>query len=304
MPSSSQSSSTRSTPINTDGKSAASSSPATTMTSTLSEPDNTITDNNNINYNNNNSLDDIFGSSPDERSHHYSQQDEFLEEQHAMRRNRYYETTQSTSNTVAAPVAVVASAEPSDLPSLRRQHVTAGYRDGIASSKSEHVQSGFDGGYPVGAQFGLRVGTILGILEGIVGGLESNNSGAGPVKKKRSIKQNADDDDNTGKHKEIEEAQRQRIERLMELYKSALKELNVETLFGGLKADDEEGDGENNEGKGIDFTEETKPENRLRQKAEPIVAKWEKLVDVTKWEESMEAVDSMEDLNAEEMNIS
>ncbi|OJJ99959.1 hypothetical protein ASPACDRAFT_60772 [Aspergillus aculeatus ATCC 16872] len=91
-----------------------------------------------------NTLDDIFGSSPphdapDHNHHHH---------------------TPAPAN------------EPSDLPSLRRQHVTAGYRDGLAASKSTQVQSGFDAGFPIGAQLGMRVGTILGILEGAIRGLE------------------------------------------------------------------------------------------------------------------------------------
>lgn len=163
------------------------------------------------------------------------------------------------------------------------------------------MQRGFDGGYPVGAQFGLRVGTILGIFEGVVGGLESSTSG--PVKKrmtaattkhmsaqgsaKISTNSNSIGAENGEEAQAQAQLQRQRIERIKQLYKNALKDLDVEALFGGLKANDE--------GEGPDFTEETKPENRLRQKADPVIARWEKLVDVTRWEESMEAIDSMED---------
>jgi Essential protein Yae1, N terminal len=254
-------------------------SPTTTMTSTPSEPDNTTT---------NNSLDDIFGSSPGEQQQHIPTEE--------------IETTRPHSH---AQLSATNTAEPSDLPSLRRQHVTAGYRDGIAYSKGENVQAGFDGGYPVGAQFGLRAGTILGILEGVVSGLESTSSGSGPVKKKTmtkraplrgSTKNNTEDSLGTEKGEETQETQihRQKIERIKQLYKNALKELDVEALFGGLKADVQEG-----EGQGPDFTEEMKPENRLRQKADPAVARWEKLVDVTRWEESMEAIDSMEDHNVD-----
>lgn len=55
-----------------------------------------------------------------------------------------------------------------DLPALRRTHTTAGYRDGIAASKAEFVQAGFDEGFSLGAVLGLRVGYILGVLEGLV----------------------------------------------------------------------------------------------------------------------------------------
>ncbi|RAL12198.1 Yae1 family protein [Aspergillus homomorphus CBS 101889] len=94
---------------------------------------------------NSNSLDDIFGSSPPHEEPQF--------EHHQ-------------------PESTVTTTEPSDLPSLRRQHVTAGYRDGLAASKSTQVQSGFDAGFPVGAQLGMRVGTVLGILEGAIRGLE------------------------------------------------------------------------------------------------------------------------------------
>ena len=116
-------------------------SPSTTITSTHSDttaamhnddqqPATTTTDN---------SLDDIFGSSPPASNG-------ALDQNH--------------------PADV--SAEPSDLPSLRRQHVTAGYRDGISTSKGQYVQDGFDAGFPVGAQLGMRAGTVLGVLEGVL----------------------------------------------------------------------------------------------------------------------------------------
>lgn len=61
-----------------------------------------------------------------------------------------------------------ASSDPSDIPRLRRIHVTNGYRDGIAASKEQHVQTGFDEGYALGAELGMRVGWILGALEGLI----------------------------------------------------------------------------------------------------------------------------------------
>ncbi|MCJ1228568.1 Essential protein Yae1, N terminal [Toensbergia leucococca] len=57
--------------------------------------------------------------------------------------------------------------EPSDVPRLRTTHTTAGYRDGIAASKAQSIQSGFDEGYSLGAILGLRVGYVLGALEGL-----------------------------------------------------------------------------------------------------------------------------------------
>ncbi|KAI4197666.1 MAG: hypothetical protein LQ346_002948 [Caloplaca aetnensis] len=59
--------------------------------------------------------------------------------------------------------------EPSDVPRLRSIHVTNGYRDGISSSKDQALQPGFDEAYPLGAILGLRVGYILGVLEGLCG---------------------------------------------------------------------------------------------------------------------------------------
>ncbi|KAK3700400.1 Essential protein Yae1, N terminal [Vermiconidia calcicola] len=56
---------------------------------------------------------------------------------------------------------------PSDIPRLRTQHTTAGYRDGLSTSKESHVQAGFDEGYALGAELGLRGGWVLGVLEGL-----------------------------------------------------------------------------------------------------------------------------------------
>jgi hypothetical protein len=58
----------------------------------------------------------------------------------------------------------------SDIPKLRSIHVTAGYREGISSSKNEKIQQGFDEGYALGAEIGYQVGWILGVLEGTKAG--------------------------------------------------------------------------------------------------------------------------------------
>ena len=65
------------------------------------------------------------------------------------------------------------SSEPSEIPRLRTTHTTAGYRDGIASSKSASLQPGFDEGYSLGAVLGLRVGNMLGIIDGISNALRT-----------------------------------------------------------------------------------------------------------------------------------
>ncbi|KAL9133741.1 MAG: hypothetical protein Q9175_005084 [Cornicularia normoerica] len=59
------------------------------------------------------------------------------------------------------------TADPSDIPRLRSTHSTAGYRAGIFFSKERSLQPAFDEGYSLGAVFGLRVGYILGALEGL-----------------------------------------------------------------------------------------------------------------------------------------
>ena len=66
-----------------------------------------------------------------------------------------------------SPPSSPAKAHPSDISRLRATHSTAGYRAGITTSKEQSLQPGFDEGYSLGAVFGLRVGYILGALEGL-----------------------------------------------------------------------------------------------------------------------------------------
>lgn len=61
------------------------------------------------------------------------------------------------------------SSHPSDIPRLHATHATAGYRNGISAAKSASLQPGFDEGYSLGAVLGLRVGYVLGVLEGLWG---------------------------------------------------------------------------------------------------------------------------------------
>ncbi|KAL9127902.1 MAG: hypothetical protein Q9217_003312 [Psora testacea] len=63
------------------------------------------------------------------------------------------------------------SMEPSDIPRLRSTHSTIGYRAGISGAKEQFLQPGFDEAYSLGATFGLRVGYLLGVLEGLVAAL-------------------------------------------------------------------------------------------------------------------------------------
>ncbi|KAF2861488.1 hypothetical protein K470DRAFT_256871 [Piedraia hortae CBS 480.64] len=54
--------------------------------------------------------------------------------------------------------------EGSEIPRLRRTHMTDGYREGLAQGKEMHVQEGFDEGYRFGIEVGLQAGWCLGIL--------------------------------------------------------------------------------------------------------------------------------------------
>lgn len=56
----------------------------------------------------------------------------------------------------------------SDLPALRRQHMTDGYREGLSVGKAKVMQQGFDQGYPAGVTIALRAGNVLGVLEGMI----------------------------------------------------------------------------------------------------------------------------------------
>ncbi|KAK0825242.1 Essential protein Yae1, N terminal [Friedmanniomyces endolithicus] len=55
----------------------------------------------------------------------------------------------------------------SDISRLRNTHVNNGYREGITASKERHMQDGFDEGYGLGAELGLKAGWCLGALEGL-----------------------------------------------------------------------------------------------------------------------------------------
>ncbi|KAF2110205.1 hypothetical protein BDV96DRAFT_651351 [Lophiotrema nucula] len=64
----------------------------------------------------------------------------------------------------------------SDLPSRQRALDTDAYREGLANSKGQYVQEGFDEGYSLGANVGQRVGYVLGVLQGLVGALRGNDA--------------------------------------------------------------------------------------------------------------------------------
>lgn len=56
----------------------------------------------------------------------------------------------------------------SDLPSIKRQHMTDGYREGLSVGKAKVMQKGFDAGYPIGVEMALRAGKVIGSLEGVL----------------------------------------------------------------------------------------------------------------------------------------
>ncbi|KAL8800562.1 MAG: hypothetical protein Q9223_002675 [Gallowayella weberi] len=107
--------------------------------------------------------------------------------------------------------------EPSDIPRLRSIHVTNGYREGIAAARDQAVQPGFDEAYPLGAILGLRIGCILGLLEGLCA--------AFTVKKPNQFSAN----EKERKEQDVIEEERKRLEGLLE---RARAELKTETLFG------------------------------------------------------------------------
>ncbi|GFF37692.1 uncharacterized protein yae1 [Aspergillus udagawae] len=197
-----------------------------------------------------NSLDDIFGSSPPHENENLPQQP-----------------------SSQAP-------EPSDLPSLRRQHVTAGYRDGVSAAKGEHVQRGFDAGFPIGAQLGMRAGTVIGIIEGLLRGYESRTAS-------RAVKKPAQRSEgpSTRQGTEADEVARQaKREQLLRLYQKAVKELEVRSVFAGS----EEESTRNKEGP-------EKPEVVLRRKGDAVISQWEDQARVAHWEETMAALEPKED---------
>ncbi|KAJ5639639.1 uncharacterized protein N7484_007501 [Penicillium longicatenatum] len=209
-----------------------------------------------------NSLDDIFGSSPPHET-----------------REMYGHADHSGVGASSGTV------EPSDLPSLRRQHVTAGYREGVSVSKGERVQDGFDGGFPIGAQLGMRAGTILGILEGISRGLEDRSTGA---VKKPAARGSASGTSSPANN----EARRKIGEQLRKIYGDAAKALDVQAVFTGLEAMAASGSRVDTASGEITHQDAgEKPETQLAKKGDSVIAPWEKRLAVPAWEENMEALE-------------
>ncbi|KAK9465832.1 hypothetical protein V1512DRAFT_264838 [Lipomyces arxii] len=72
------------------------------------------------------------------------------------------------SSRPSSPELHITSENP-DIRRLRRDHSQQGYVDGITQGKPASVQPAFDNGYPLGAEFGLQIGRLLGLLQGIRG---------------------------------------------------------------------------------------------------------------------------------------
>lgn len=176
--------------------------------------------------------------------------------------------------------------EPSDLPSLRRQHVTAGYRDGVTVSKGERVQDGFDAGFPIGAQLGMRAGTILGILEGITRGYEERSTSV--------VKKPVRGASSTEPTKTRDSTQTRELkEKILRVYQDALKTLDVQAVFSGFEAPaSERVDTESGEIKEADSGE--KPETQLGRKGDGVIGSWEERLAVAAWEKNMEALEMKE----------
>lgn len=212
-----------------------------------------------------NSLDDIFGSSPPPET--------------AMAESSVPHTAPPTS-----------TAEPSDLPSLRRQHVTAGYREGVSASKGQHVQRGFDAGYPVGAQVGMRAGTVLGILEGIARGLEEDRSISSVVKKPARGAAGSASASHPAESGDKDSDSRQRArEQVLKVYGDAVKALDVQAVFTGFEAGAETGS-MGDDGKSRRQAREL-AEVQLGRKGDAVVAGWEGRVAVPRWEENMDTLE-------------
>jgi len=71
----------------------------------------------------------------------------------------------------------------SDLPSVKRQHMNDGYREGLSLGKAKVMQQGFDDGYPVGVMIALRAGKVLGTIEGVLTAKDASDTQKAAVRK-------------------------------------------------------------------------------------------------------------------------
>lgn len=161
---------------------------------------------------------------------------------------------------------VARSAILSDVPSVRRQHMTEGYREGLAVGKASVMQAGFDAGYPFGVEMGLRAGTMLGVLEGLIAGVRRRKaaSSSTTTTTTTSGRGNVDDDDQAS----IEED----VAFLRDLYERAKRELSITELMRGI--DDEKIDRLGQ----VDANEAQQQQQGLPLEIETVIARWEEIV--------------------------
>jgi glucan-binding YG repeat protein len=121
---------------------------------------------------------------------------------------------------------------------------------------------------------GMRAGTILGIMEGLLRGFEERGPGA--VKKRTAT---------TPTETELAERKR-KADQVRSLYQDAVKELDVQAVFAGGQKETTRAEVVP-AGQGV----EEKAETQLARKGEDVLAKWEGRAVVPRWEENMEALE-------------
>ncbi|KAF2655077.1 hypothetical protein K491DRAFT_704833 [Lophiostoma macrostomum CBS 122681] len=154
----------------------------------------------------------------------------------------------------------------SDLPSRQRALDTDAYREGLANSKGQYVQEGFDEGYSLGANLGLRVGYVLGVLQGFAVALAGHD-------------------------------QNSRIE-VGQLAKAAQKELAIEELLGQRWVDDEGIWKWDVRGK------EDDPNFREVADQHPVVKKWDEKVKMLaqRWDVDLHVLEREDEGNTDEQS--
>lgn len=145
----------------------------------------------------------------------------------------------------------------SDLPSRQRALDADAYREGLASAKGQYVQEGFDEGYALGADIGLRIGYIQGALKGFVSAWRGHDQGA--------------------------------YDEVSELYEVAQKELAIEQLLGQTWVDEE--------GIWKWEVKDADGDATFREIAaqHPVVKKWDDKVEelARRWDVDLKAVENM-----------
>ncbi|KAI9743470.1 MAG: Essential protein Yae1, N terminal [Claussenomyces sp. TS43310] len=182
------------------------------------------------NFNAENSLDDIFGSEPSSTP---------LADEGAAE-NRGLDSRLD---------------EPSDIPRMRSEHSTAGYRDGLTAAKGQYIQEGFDEGYSLGAVIGLRAGSIIGIFEGLYSALAGASISV---------------DEGLSGETETASAVEKEAQRLKTMVEKVKVELQTEQIFGPAWW------GEDGVWK-FDFKGEDEGETTFNEIADahPLIRKWE-----------------------------